>query len=60
MCAKPGEPTLEPVTWGSTLPPKIEPGLGWYRGNRPGVFWSSSLFTIYNRGLEARGDMDWA
>ena len=49
MFVKLGELTLEAVTLGATFLPKIEPGPGWYPGNRPVVFWSLSPFNLYLR-----------
>jgi hypothetical protein len=49
MFVKLGESTLKAVTWGSTLFPMIDLGLGWYPGNRLGVFWFLFPFNPYLR-----------
>ena len=55
MCAKPGEPTLEAVIWGSTLLPTNEPGLGWYPGNRPGAPGIFSPFQCFTKMASSPG-----
>jgi len=49
---RPGEPTLEPVTSGSTLPSRSELNLGWYPGESSrGLIVLVPIYYLYYRDL---------